>query len=418
MIVTVLTSACLIFTARWFSQASWKSATEEGIAQVISPALKTPVRPSLDEIDRNNKLSRLLSAASGISYEAAPNHLGLREILTSGSAIAIDPDPGLDIFFSQSRSRFDSNVYFVPPYKGFAIEPRGYEMIAEAELSALRALQASTNLSKLRASLAGQIEADKWVSEGITRGTVNTWQARSIRQRFFTKDEIQPAVRRAVVGEFWDTDILMLLHPEKPYWGMSLRSTDEADLPGNYDALQCAREISSAYDELLLNCERPPGESTSKVETRLDLQASTLPSDGSVGQSGFKWAFERFKYRATMRMIPNSYGVGFIQASLRLNKSLDQTIRADCLAAHRLVEVKLASLLFQKERRRKPHDMQELVKAGLLREIPLDPWSHGRLIFDPRNRTVSSAGHDHSLGMDSLLVDNTTTHRYGLSFRL
>lgn len=427
--VLVISSAALIPLTLSQCLQHWSTATSEEIARAVDPILRSPPTFTREDEIRSQRLSRLVGSfhwrevmgnGPKMSQQASLSENlqiknEIRSIVSKGPTRCKYAWAIIDRFVDprdDDTPRGYPPFFFESIYDNFGKQPSDLFLV---ERCAQAQLQGVDRLFDISALMADQQEADRIVAEAVDSGRLSADQAQDLAKEFFVSDEIDTAIKRACAGEFWSFDAKNILTPEisKAY---SFGVPKARDRVGNYDALATAKDISAEYMDLVSSSKQPPAESCAPTEARIEIRRKGLPPTRDEMTPNLDLSQIRTRIALGSRNDLNSFGVRHVEA--KVSNLIDQELRADTVAAHRLLQVKLADFAFRKERKASPASLEELVQTGYLPEIPLDPWSHGRMLFDTKTKTVCSTGHDRSLGKNSLLTSNPTTRRIGLSFKL
>jgi len=251
------------------------------------------------------------------------------------------------------------------------------------------------------------------VSSKVERATTSflleeKLSASNARELLATFPDIGEAtqLKRSIVGEFQEFVYKFLPDPaaylgkrEPPPATQFDEDADDTgefgdeiyDYPGNYNAIDSAKEASGIAMEMMRNSEAKIGAFSTPLGDRASKVIASLPEMDHTAKPGLKRWWNRETYRFKMRRIPNSF---FYLNNPYIGIQDLVIARDNARAKHELLRIQLACLVYKGEKGRWPTALSELVSQKLLASVPLDPFDGKPLRYDADRKILWSIGRD------------------------
>jgi hypothetical protein len=404
---------------------TWNTATPSEIDRVIDPELRRPIAVFPD---RRARYDRLIALLKEIDYSMIrrPGHSvwSTVSVTTAGPEFEVRNEKALaklDALLEEGPVQgpvphvlFDSRFREVARYKevirALVASAQGHADAGRVPLC-VKAMDRANRLAN-RAYEGSQCVYDLLLGEAM-RSTVASGACVLAENGKLSADGLKQVLavlgpppkdskrlRECVRNEFQGYVYPLLPNPEvilrgnrNATLGLFEPSKDLSDyIVGNYDAVETARDTSQVYMACLQNLDRKPLLMDLTAEQHAGELAGELPEDASGPGDTLRNRWEGFRYRYQMSRIPNSFGrslyTSFLGSQILWEcRGRDETVG-------QLVRTELALTIYDREHKRLPTKLSELVSDGLLASMPTDPFDGEPLRYDPVKRRIWSVGRD------------------------
>ncbi|MFI5386217.1 MAG: hypothetical protein ACHQ50_08865 [Fimbriimonadales bacterium] len=169
---------------------------------------------------------------------------------------------------------------------------------------------------------------------------------------------------------------------------------DRSDLDaGELNLPKTLRRAAEIAREIIANCSRPWSRHSVSVLTQLETDSKLLPEppDIKTGDSWLKRTWEKAKFKAKMRAIPNALGLVALSSFGPTTDHASVSFRHRTIAeAHRLAL--LIQLYREVHRGALPDRLDQLRDFDRSGHLPLDMYAGGPFHFDAKRRIYWSVG--------------------------
>ncbi|MGV3614938.1 MAG: hypothetical protein ACO1SV_06345 [Fimbriimonas sp.] len=405
----------------YLSQPTWQTATEAEVRAVIDPALLVLDPPDLEAQARARRVEALAAQIVGTEMAVSPSPQGLKIFLrTQNSKLKslralLAEGPLQNPATETTTAAFPNYATWRPLYSAIGFGAREESAAGRREsalglivlgLDASQRLRGAEN-SIMGTYVGGALDAILHASVRDALPHLGEPELKTLAERLPPAPATDDALIRAIRTEFQAYTLRIL--PDPLAWAahqtpnepatrslaklLANKSEGGSEAMGNYDALETARAASHLAATTLRNVQRRRPAWDAGAEATIEGLVRSLPADGSAGTTGIERRLRDFQYRWALKTIPNSTGRRFL-GTLMVSAVPDATLgrRTDYEASRTLVALRRYRL-----RSGKPAaELQDLVRAGLIASLPIDPYGAGNLVYDAKRGRLWSVGQNGS----------------------